>query len=282
MKHHIIKCLWILVFFGVLSACKKEATKPLQGYIDADYTYISSSFSGNLIKLNVARGNIINKGDLLFELDAQPEESQLNKAKANVAQAMAQIQIQKTQLEYQKVLLQRYKKLIRSGGISQEELDTTQNNYNNAKISLIAQEASMQSSMAELTKTEWMRSNKKIYSPISGYVYDTYFTIGELVPETRPVLSLVASENLKVVFYIFEPLLATLQLKQTVNISYNGYNKTIPATISYISSKSEYTPPYIFSENTRTKFVYRIEAKPIQTALLHLHPGQPVSVHLPD
>ncbi len=280
MKYQTIKCIWILIFFGVLSACKKEEAKPLQGYIDADYTFISSNFSGNLIKLNVARGNVINKGDLLFELDAQPEESLLNKAKAGVAQAMAQIQTQKTQLEYQKVLLQRYKKLIGSGGISQEELDTTQNNYNNAKISLIAQEASMRASMAELTKAEWMRSNKMIYSPVSGYVYDTYFTIGELVPETRPILSLVTPEKLKVVFYIFEPLFATLQLKQTIYLSYDGYNKKIPATISYISSKSEYTPPYIFSENTRAKFVYRIEAKPIRTALLHLHPGQPVSVHL--
>lgn len=280
MKNHTIKYLLILIFFGVLSACKKEEKKTLQGYIDADYTYISSSFSGNLIKLNAMRGTLVNKGDLLFELDAQPEESQLNKAKANVSQAMAEIQTQKTQLEYQNILLQRYKKLIRSGGVSQEELDSTQNNYNNAKTSLMAQEASMQASLAELTKAEWMRANKKINSPISGYVFDTYYTVGELVPETRPVLSLVSSENLKVVFYIFEPLLTTVRLKQTINVSYDGYNKKIPATISYISSKSEYTPPYIFSESTRTKFVYRIEAKPIKTALLHLHPGQPVSIHL--
>lgn len=279
MRELTLRWLWMLILCVLLSACKKEP-KPLQGYIDADYTYISSNFSGNLVSLDVRRGKEIQKGDLLFTLEVQPQEAQLKKAQASMARAEAQTKLKQSQLDYQSALFQRYKKLILTGGVSKEEFDKVQNDYLNAKAALVSQKASLEASMAELSQAEWQQSNKRIYSLISGYVYETYFTVGELVPATRPIVSLVSSDNLKVVFYIPEDLLRTLRLNQTVNISSDGAKETIPATISYISSKTEYTPPYIFSESTRTKFIYRIEAKPVKTAFRSLHPGQPVSVSL--
>ncbi len=258
----------------------KEKNNSLQGYVDADYTYISSRFSGNLISLDAPKGTTINKGELLFTLDVQPQLSQLKKAKANLTQALAQVKVKQADLDYQSTLLARYQKLIKSGGVSLEQLEEVKNNYLNAQASLISQQALVESSMAELTQAKWSESNKKKYSSISGYVYDTYFTVGELVLSGRPVLSIVSPENLKVIFYVPEPLLSKLKLKNQVTISCDGCKDTFLATVSYISSKTEYTPPYIFSESSRTKFVYRVEAKPVKTAFNYLHPGQPVSINL--
>ncbi|WP_392538043.1 HlyD family secretion protein [Legionella sp. 227] len=260
-------------------ACKEESNT-LQGYIDADYTYISSSFSGNLISLDVTKGNKVQKGDLLFTLDIQPQEAQFKKAKANLIQALAQAKMKQTQLQYHKNLFERYKKLAQSGGVSREQLDEVKNHYLNAKEALVVQEASVKSSMAEIAEAQWNESNKRIYASTSGYIYDTYFTVGELVAKERPVLSIIAPENLKVVFYIPEPLLAELKLNNEVMISCDGCKKNYPAKVNYISSKTEYTPPYIFSESSRTKFVYRVEARPVKTAFNSLHPGQPVTINL--
>ncbi|CAM2751628.1 hemolysin D [Legionella steigerwaltii] len=279
MQEFFPRWLIVLILCITIVACKKE-NNSLQGYVDADYTYISSNFSGNLISLDTEKGNLVYKGDPLFTLDVQPQKSQLSKAKANLAHALVVTKLKQSDLDYQSNLFKRYQKLLVSGGVSREEFEEVKRNYNNAKAALLAQRATVKSSMAELTQAKWSKSNKKIYSPISGYVYDTYFTIGELVSKERPVVSIVSSDNLKVIFYVPEPLLAKLKLKNQVMISCDGCKKAYPATVSYISSKTEYTPPYIFSETSRTKFVYRIEAKPVKTAFSDLHPGQPVSINL--
>ncbi|WP_454782992.1 HlyD family secretion protein [Legionella sp. WA2022007384] len=279
MQEFIPRWLFLIMICTLMVGCK-EKNNSLQGYVDADYTYISSRFSGNLISLDAPKGTTINKGELLFTLDVQPQLSQLKKAKANLTQALAQVKVKQADLDYQSTLLARYQKLIKSGGVSLEQLEEVKNNYLNAQASLISQQALVESSMAELTQAKWSESNKKKYSSISGYVYDTYFTVGELVLSGRPVLSIVSPENLKVIFYVPEPLLSKLKLKNQVTISCDGCKDTFLATVSYISSKTEYTPPYIFSESSRTKFVYRVEAKPVKTAFNYLHPGQPVSINL--
>lgn len=272
---------WLIIFITCipLLACK-EKNNFLQGYVDADYTYISSTSSGNLISLDITKGSLVKKGDLLFTLDVQPQESMLKKAQANLTQATVLKNLKQTNLDYQNNLLKRYQKLMASGGVSREQLEEVKNTYQHAKTELIAQEAIVQSSKAELAQAQWSTANKKVYASISGYIYDTYFTVGELVGKERPVLSIIAPENLKVIFYVPEPLLAKLKLKDQVMIQCDGCKDVYPATISYISAKTEYTPPYIFSETSRTKFVYRIEAQPARTAFKYLHPGQPVSIRL--
>ena len=52
----------------------------------------------------------------------------------------------------------------------------------------------------------------------------------------------------------------------------------LTGTISFISPQAEYTPPVIYSESSRAKLVYRIEARPPPKQAFLLNPGQPVVV----
>jgi HlyD family secretion protein len=51
-------------------------------------------------------------------------------------------------------------------------------------------------------------------------------------------------------------------------------------TVSYISPHAEYTPPVIYSQESRSKLVFMIEAVFDPGTSVNLHPGQPVDVHL--
>jgi HlyD family secretion protein len=66
---------------------------------------------------------------------------------------------------------------------------------------------------------------------------------------------------------------------QSVMITCDGKEKGIPAVLSYISPTAEYTPPVIYSREWRSKLMYMVEARPLNT-LENLHPGQPVDVTL--
>ena len=53
-----------------------------------------------------------------------------------------------------------------------------------------------------------------------------------------------------------------------------------PATITFISPQSEYTPPVIYSNENRSKLVFLVIAKPSVEEATELHPGQPLEVSL--
>ena len=62
---------------------------------------------------------------------------------------------------------------------------------------------------------------------------------------------------------------------RTVAIHCDGCAADVPARITYVSSEAEYTPPVIYSNESRTKLVFMIEARPAAGDAPKLHPGQP-------
>jgi HlyD family secretion protein len=66
-----------------------------------------------------------------------------------------------------------------------------------------------------------------------------------------------------------------------VSLHCDGCPADVAAAITYVSSEAEYTPPVIYSNETRGKLVYLIEAHPAPQDAAKLHPGQPLEVRLP-
>jgi len=55
----------------------------------------------------------------------------------------------------------------------------------------------------------------------------------------------------------------------------------VPATVTFVSDRAEFTPPVLYSKENRTKLVYLVEAKPTPGDAVRLHPGQPVDIGVP-
>ena len=58
--------------------------------------------------------------------------------------------------------------------------------------------------------------------------------------------------------------------------SCDGCSAGLKARISYVSPRPEFTPPVIFSRETRDRLVFLVEAKPERPS--RLQPGQPIDV----
>jgi HlyD family secretion protein len=86
--------------------------------------------------------------------------------------------------------------------------------------------------------------------------------------------------NVKIRFFVPEAVAGGLTLGQTVTVRCSGCEAGLTAAVSYISPESEYTPPMIYSEEMRTKYVFMIEARPPSELASKVRPGLPVSVVL--
>ena len=116
------------------------------------------------------------------------------------------------------------------------------------------------------------------YAPTDAIVFDTYYLVGEYTVAQKPIVSLLAANNIKVIFYIKENDLALIKLNKKITINCDHCSHPYLARVNYISNAAEYTPPILYSGNTNSKLIYRIEAQFLPQEAFDLHPGQPVYV----
>lgn len=249
-----------------LIGCSNENETVLSGYIEGEYNYIASGISGTLIELAVTRGQTIKENDLLFKLDPEPEKATMEAAKASVGELEARVALAKIQLA-------RHQDLYTHNATDKSTLDQKQTEYDTELKQLLA-------AQKRLSEAQWTYQQKTVYAPISGLVFDTYYRLGEKVIANQPVLSLLEPKNIKVQFYIPEKQLSAIHLNQTITFRCDNCQTTTKATITYISPEAEYTPPIIYSQNTRYKLVYKVRADLSPTVATQFHPGQPLDVYL--
>lgn len=269
------------IFFGIvllISGCERQEYNSAQGYIEGKYTYVAANANGILKNLSVDRGDPVKQDQKLFTLDLEPEHSQLVQAQEQLNQAIAQIAQVQADLTLSQIILKRDNRLYATKSIALEELNVAQANNDRNEARLRDALANKAAAEAAVTKAQWSQAQKIVTAPAAGFVFDTYFLVGELVSLGTPVLSLLTPENIKVIFFVPAPALGLLKINQPVTISCDQCARKYIAKISFISPVAEYTPPVIYSTETRAKLIFRIEAHIDPKDIWDLHPGQPVSV----
>ncbi|MBI4326759.1 MAG: HlyD family efflux transporter periplasmic adaptor subunit [Chloroflexi bacterium] len=304
---------------GLWTGCQRASDPNLfQGYLEGEYVYVASPLPGALTKLHVQRGIKVKTGDALFELENGAETAARQEAAERLAQARARLEnLQKgkrpseldaiearlqqanASLQLAQSELKRVERLYHDKVVSIDEFDRAHASRDlfQAQVAeftaelatgrLGAREDEIKAAAAEadaataaLSRTDWNLSQKRQASPADAAVHDTLYRAGEWVAAGSPVVSLLPPANIKVRFFVPQERLAAVQPGVPVSVSVNGAPKTYAAKVSYISTQAEFTPPVIYSQQTRAKLVFMIEAVFDSTDAKDLHPGQPVDVRL--
>jgi len=131
---------------------------------------------------------------------------------------------------------------------------------------------------AAVAKADWDLAQKRQSAPQAGSVFDTLYRAGEWVPAGRPVISLLTPAGIKVRAFVPQTRLGAIQVGNPVRVSVDGVSEPFSGKISFISPQAEYTPPVIYSQESRTKLVFMVEVTFDPATAAKLHPGQPVDV----
>lgn len=302
----------------VACACSKQPDNVYQGYVEGDFVYMASSQPGQLVQLAVRRGESVQQGTLLFSLESQSEADAVRQAQHQLQAAQSQradlltgkrrpeVEVTEAQLQQARADAQRTREQLerdeaqyRAGGIAKGQLDDARAAAQAAQAKvreleaqvqvarlpgreqqIQAQSAQVEAARAALAQAQWRLEQKQVHAPQAGLVFDTMYRAGEWVPAGSAVVRMLPPGNVKVRFFVPEPVVGSLATGRKVSIHCDGCAADVPATVSFISTQAEYTPPVIYSNETRAKLVFMVEARPDAADAAKLRPGQPVQVTL--
>lgn len=274
------------LYFGILtlfffSSCKeKEKEYDATGTFEATETTVFAEQSGALLAFCVNEGENIEANMEVGLIDTTQtwlKIQQLHATKevyrSQKPDMERQIAATRQQLVKARQDEQRYRELVADGAAPSKMLDDASSQVKVLQRQLDAQISSLstssraldkQTAAAEVQVSQLRDQLRKchIITPTKGTVLEKYVERGEFVSIGKPLFKIADTENMYMRAYVTSAQLQNIKIGQQVKVfaDYgNNQRKEYQGTISWISSRSEFTPKTILTDDERADLVYAIK-----------------------
>ena len=280
---------------------QQPRTAGYQGYVEGEFVNVAAPIAGRLDRLAVKRGDDIAVNARLYALEAVSEAAAQRQAEEQVRAAEAQLadlqlgrrppeqdvtraQLAQAQVDEQTRRDERSRAMRRSSAPAaspahssttaaraaaaapakvaqlRSELAVAQLPSRGEQIK--AQAAQVAAARAALEQAAWKLDQKSVGPRARDASTTRSIARASGWRREAPVVRILPPGNVKVRFFVPETLVGALAVGRAVAIQCDGCGADIPATLTYVSTEAEYTPPVIYSNETKSKLVFMIEARP--------------------
>ena len=222
---------------------------------------ITSRYMGYVKNMAVSEGDIVKKGQLLYEIDSKEIEAAERQVDLGISQARLALQMNKSQYNNVLTNLARHQRLFEKKMVSKYELETLELAAENLKD--MVEISQKQVEQAEAKREEVLNQYKylKVTAPNSGVIVAKKLNEGEMAIPGMPAVVLTDLSRLKVVAEISETQLAHIELGKEVEL-------TVPS-IRY-QSKGKITSIIPSSNPMTHKFKIKMEFDKVKSSI---YPG---------
>ena len=265
----------------MMAACGgNEKAYDATGTFEATETTVYAEQSGALLSFSVNEGDMIEAGKevglidttqtwlKIRQLDATKEVYQSQKPDMERQIAATRQQLSKAQQDEQ-----RYRELVADGAAPSKMLDDASSQVKVLQKQLDAQISSLSTSTRSLDKQtvaanvqiEQLRDMLRkchIVAPTKGTVLEKYVECGEFVVIGKPLFKIADTEQMFMRAYVTSAQLQNIRIGQHVKVFADygdGQKKAYDGTVSWISSRSEFTPKTILTDDERADLVYAVK-----------------------
>ncbi len=191
----------------------------LSGSVVSDNQKIlTSRYMGYIKKIDVSEGDIVTKGQLLYEIDSKEIESAERQVDLGISQARLALQMNKNQYNNVLINLSRHQRLYKKNMVSKYELETLQLASKNLKDMVSISEQQVEQALAKKEEVLNQYNYLKIHAPNAGVIVAKKLNEGEMAIPGMPALILTDLSKLKIVAEISETQLKYISLQKQVYI----------------------------------------------------------------
>ncbi len=292
-KYYSLLHLSILTLFMV-SCSNQEKECDATGTFEATEVTVSAKSTGELKTFDITEGQIVESGVVVGQIDAyqlQMTAQQLEAQKRQLAMSRNATDSRRLDLEKQLSSInqqisntqrerQRFSELVRDGAVPRKQLDDINNQIkvlerqrdatrdqirsNNASLSEQSKGISAQIDGIDAQRKQIADqiANAEVKAPLSGTVLEKYVERGEFVATGKPLFKIADTQNMYLRAYVTSSQLKDIKVGQKVKVFADyggGQKKEYDGIISWISSRSEFTPKTILTDDERADLVYAVK-----------------------
>jgi HlyD family secretion protein len=266
----------VLILSFIFFYCEKVHNDRItgSGTLEATEITISSKIIGQVLDLLVKEGDQVQIGSVIATIDTEKYVLQREQIEAGLAEvnyhistAREGINLAQEQVESITKKYDRIKKLQKEGAATQQQLDDVETIYNQSQTRLKTAESNLKAARmkkqqikANLKLSESQIKDATIVSPASGIVINKFIEKGENVAMGLPIVIIADLTKLWIKLYVTAPQLGFIQLGEKAEIQVDSFpDRKFEGKIIWISSKAEFTPKNIQTEEARADLVYAVK-----------------------
>ena len=284
------------VAFILASCTTNKKDFDAAGNFEADEVIVSAEQNGALLAFDVSEGQKLEQNQIVGQIDVEAQKLQKQQTQATISALQqktvtpnAQIEVVRKQLAAQQAQLNhlqseknRTQNLVNADAAPKKQLDdinasitelnrqmaATRSQIDLYQSNAATQNRSILSERAPIERSAAVIQNQiekgQIVNPQAGTVLTKYAMQGEMATIGRPLYKIANVDTINLKAYVTGDQLPKIKIGQPVTVRIDngdkGY-KSYPATISWISSKAEFTPKTIQTKKERENLVYAIKAR---------------------
>ena len=250
------------------------------GTFEATETTVAAEQAGTLLTFSLEEGDNIGAGTEVGLIDTTQLWLKISQTEASKAVYQSQkpdqekqIAATRQQLAKARTEQQRYKELVADGAAPSKMLDDASSQVQVLQRQLDAQVSALQTSTNALSRqmdaadvqVRQLRDQLlkcHIKSPVGGTVLEKYVERGEYVTPGKPLFKIGDVRHMYLRAYITSAQLKNVKTGQKVKVFADyggGQKKEYVGTVTWISSRSEFTPKTILTDDERADLVYAVK-----------------------
>ncbi len=199
---------------------------------------MTSRYMGYVKNMAVSEGDIVKKGDLLYEIDSKEIESAERQVDLGISQARLALQMNKNQYNNVLTNLARHQRLYRKKMVSKYELETLELAAKNLKDMVKIAEEQVNQALAKKEEVLNQYNYLKIHAPNDGVIVAKKVNEGEMAIPGMPAVILTDLSRLKIIAEISETQLKYISLGKEVKIEIPSLGFATTGKISSIIPSS--------------------------------------------
>ena len=283
--------------------------KTKDAYVNGNLIRLAPQVSGTVTEITTDQTQPVKRGQLLVRLDPQDTQVSLLQAKANLAETVrdvaqlfaqehrdeAALSAQESQLTLASQNLGRDQGLIHAHGVSQEDLERTQESARNAAAGVRQARAALAATQAAIAGTQpethprvkqaeanlrsaWLANNRtRVLAPVPGYVVRRSVQLGQQVNPGTEMLAIVPLDSVWIDANFKETKLEKIRIGQTVEITADVYpHFTYHGKVLGLTAGTGAALAVLPPQNATGNWIKIVQRLPVRIGLdpneLHNHP----------